>query len=216
MPLSKSRPSPRPTATNSFSDTTDKTGTKLTDENKNAPSQKRHERQKSRALLLPQSQSGATSTATTSTIPAKSPIADRYAQNENDENEAIDDSGAIGASASTGGRFTRPDYLLHDLLTRAKNRVKDRTGRERDKEKEKEKGNGDVSQDFDKSFAGIIPDETPTHNLHLHHNCRSSIHSLISAHSERQWKIRPLPRPANHCRVLGRSSLRSCDCRSGP
>lgn len=151
----------------SFSDTTDKSGAKLTDENKNAPSQKRHERSKSRGLLLPQSQSGATSTATTSIIPTKSPIADGDAQNENDENDPIDGSGAIGASASTGGRFTRPDYLLHGLLTRAKNRVKDRSGRD------KEKGNGDVSQDFDKLFTGIIPDETPTH--HLRHNCKSSI-----------------------------------------
>lgn len=169
MPLSKPRPSPRSTATSSFSDTTDKSGPKLTDENKNAPSQKRHERQKSRGLLLlPQSQSGATSTATTSIIPTKSPIADGDAQNENDDNDPIDGSGAIGASAPTGGRFTRPDYLLHGLLTRAKNRVKDRTGRD------KEKGNGDVSQDFDKLFTGIIPDETPTTH-HLHHNCKSSI-----------------------------------------
>ncbi|KAG4278778.1 hypothetical protein FPRO04_06099 [Fusarium proliferatum] len=137
MPLSKPRPSPRSTATSSFSDTTEKSGAKLTDENKNAPSQKRHERSKSRGLLLPQSQSGATSTATTSIIPTKSPIADGDAQNENDENDPIDGSGAIGASASTGGRFTRPDYLLHGLLTRAKNRVKDRSGRD------KEKGNGD-------------------------------------------------------------------------
>ncbi|PNP76892.1 hypothetical protein FNYG_09782 [Fusarium nygamai] len=183
MPLSKPRPSPRSTATSSFSDTTDKTGPKLTDENKNAPSQKRHERQKSRALLVPQSQSGATSTATTNTIPTKSPMADGDAQNENDENEPVDDSGAIGASASTGGRFTRPDYLLHGLLTRAKNRVKDRTGRERDKEKEK--GNGDVSQDFDKSFTEIIPDETPT--------------------SERQWKIRPLLSPGQASQPLSRA-----------
>lgn len=157
MPLSKPRPSPRPSATSSFSDTTNKSGPKLTAENKDAPSQKRHERQNSRALLLPQS--GATlttTTATTSIIPTKYPIADGDVPNENDENDLIDDSGAIGASASTGGRFTRPDYLLHGLLARARNRVKDRTGRD------KEKGNGDVSQDFDKLFTGIIPDETPT------------------------------------------------------
>ncbi|ENH65468.1 hypothetical protein FOC1_g10006849 [Fusarium oxysporum f. sp. cubense race 1] len=140
MPLSKSRPSPRPSATSSFSDTTNKSGPKLTAENKDAPSQKRHERQKSRALLLPQS--GATLTTTTATasiIPTKSPIADGDVPNENDENDLIDDSGAIGASASTGGRFTRPDYLLHGLLARARNRVKDRTGRD------KEKGNGDTT-----------------------------------------------------------------------
>ncbi|KAF9768405.1 hypothetical protein IL306_014303 [Fusarium sp. DS 682] len=142
MPLSKPRPSPRPSATSIFSDITnksevkkDKSESNLIDENnKNAPAQKRHERQKSRALLLPQS--GATSTtttATTSIIPSGSAIADGEVQNENDENDLVDDSGTIGASTSTGGRFTRPDYLFQGLLARARNRVKDRSGRDKEK-----------------------------------------------------------------------------------
>ncbi|KAF4345968.1 hypothetical protein FBEOM_110 [Fusarium beomiforme] len=160
MPLSKPRPSPRPSATSIFSDITnksedkkDKSESKLPDENKNAPAQKRHERQKSRALVPPQS--GATSTTTTATasiIPARSTIADGEVQNQNDENNLVDDPGPIGTSTSTGGRFTRPDYLFQGLLARARNRVKDRSARD------KEKGNADL-------------------------------------------------RPANHCRVLGRSSL---------
>ncbi|KAM0556888.1 hypothetical protein ACHAPJ_005561 [Fusarium lateritium] len=133
MPLSKLRPSPRPSATSSFSSSSnitnksevkkDKSESKSTEDNKNTPARKRHhERQRSRAQ--PQN-----ATTSTSIIAAKSANNDSEILNENDENDAADESGAIGASASTGGRFARPDYLLQDLLARAKKRVKERGGR---------------------------------------------------------------------------------------
>ncbi|KAM5381933.1 hypothetical protein ACJZ2D_002721 [Fusarium nematophilum] len=128
MPLTKSRPSPRPGANDgSFSVGSDVTSrSKDRDkslsksaENKIAPALRRqHERQGSRAQ--PQ---GATAASSTATDP----------QNEVNaaDADAVDDSGAIGASgsSSTGSRFVRPDYLLQGLLLRAKKRVKDRGGR---------------------------------------------------------------------------------------
>lgn len=124
MPLSKARPSPRPSVTGSFGDSTDKSGERRDkpesglDNNENTQGRKRqHGRQWS---YVPQ--------RTTSVIPFKS---DTEIQNENDENEIAGESGAIDtvASASTGGRFKRPDFLLQGLLARAKNRVRERSGR---------------------------------------------------------------------------------------
>lgn len=126
MPLTKSRPSPRPAASSTFSDAADKSlrrdrKKKQKDrsaENKIAPVH--HERQRSRALQ-PQSAMGVTTTITAAM------------NDDNDgEDSAEDDteeSGAIGASAAGTGRFARPDYLLQGLLARARKRVKERGGR---------------------------------------------------------------------------------------
>jgi hypothetical protein len=100
----------------------------LNDDHENTHRRKRqHGRQWSRA-----------SRRTTGVIPIKS---DAEIQNENDKNETVNELGAVDAvpSASTGGRFKRPDFVLQGLITRAKNRVRDRSGRG-------EKADEDVSQ----------------------------------------------------------------------
>lgn len=103
----------------------------MNDDHENALRRKRqHGRQWSRV-----------SRRNTSVIPNRSGA---EIQNENDENngdETVDESGAVDTvpSASTGGRFKRPDFVLQGLITRAKNRVRDRNGRG-------EKGDEDVSQ----------------------------------------------------------------------
>ncbi|RGP61823.1 hypothetical protein FLONG3_10410 [Fusarium longipes] len=125
MPLSKARPSQRPSAMSSFSDNTNRSGETdersrlgLEDDYENTHVRKQqHGRQWSYA-----------SQKTTNVIPIKP---DAEIQKEDDENENVNEFGAIGAvpSPSTGGRFKRPDFLLQGLLTRAKNRVRDRSGR---------------------------------------------------------------------------------------
>ncbi|KAM0446383.1 hypothetical protein ACHAQK_001305 [Fusarium lateritium] len=137
MPLSKSRPSLRPSAISSFSNTSNKSNGKedkswlqLAEDDKETTTRKRqHEWQRFQA----QPQRGATAARS----PTKSPTDITGFQNRNYENDDVAESSAIGAStspsqsptSSTAGRFTRPDYLLQDLLTRAKKRVKDRRAR---------------------------------------------------------------------------------------
>ena len=141
MPLSKARPPPRPSVTSSFSDIANKSEARKDkfrlksdeDEENTYGRNRQHERQR-----------------TTSVIPGKSDTdtntENQNYQNENqNEDEDEDESGAIDTvaptSASTGGRFMRPDFLIQGLLARAKNRVRERSGRG-------EKGDENVSQDF--------------------------------------------------------------------
>jgi hypothetical protein len=178
MPLSKARPSPRPSATSSFRDNTNRSGETddrprfgLGDDHENIHRKKRqHGRQWSYA-----------SQRTTSVIPIKS---DAETQNKNDENETVDEFGAIDAvpSASTGGRFKRPDFLLQGLLARAKNRVRDRSERG-------EKGDEDVSQGFDTQM--FLPDEALTATMYqfVRHDCTLS---PMGISFERHCDIRPL------------------------
>jgi hypothetical protein len=158
MPLSKSRPSPRPSAISSFSDISNKSDTKegkswlqLAEDDKETTTRRRqHERQRSQAQPQGGTTTARTPTTTTSIIAAKSPTGVAGFQSRNHENDVVAESSAIGASpspspsptSSTAGRFTRPDYLLQDLLTRAKKRVKDRRAR----------GDEDVSQDSNEFF----------------------------------------------------------------
>ncbi|KAG8359908.1 hypothetical protein FVEN_g2554 [Fusarium venenatum] len=125
MPLTKTRPS-RPSATSSFSDanrsgeTDDRPRLGLNDDHENTSRRKRqHGRQWSHA-----------SWRNTSVIPIKYD-AEIQNENQNNDNEAIEEFGTVNTvpSASTGGRFKRPDFVLQGLITRAKNRVRDRNGR---------------------------------------------------------------------------------------
>ncbi|KAG8671470.1 hypothetical protein FPOAC1_004718 [Fusarium poae] len=127
MPLTKTRPSPRPSATGSFSDanisgeTEDRPRLGLNDDHEKTPRRKRqHGRQWSHAA----------SWRSTSVIPIKND-AEIQNENQNDNNETIEEFGAVDTvpSASIGGRFKRPDFVLQGLITRAKNRVRDRNGR---------------------------------------------------------------------------------------
>jgi hypothetical protein len=158
MPLSKSRPSPRPSAISSFSDISNKSDAKkdkswlqLAEDGKETTTRRRqHERQRSQAQPQASTTAARSPTTTTRIIPAESPTDVTRFQSGNYENDVIAESSVIGASpspspsptSSTAGRFTRPDYLLQDLLTRAKKRVRDRKAR----------GDEDVSHDFDKFF----------------------------------------------------------------
>ncbi|KAI8722245.1 hypothetical protein NCS52_00368000 [Fusarium sp. LHS14.1] len=131
MPLTKSRPSPRPTASSTFSDVADKSLSLRRDrkkkqkdrsaENKIAPAH--YEQQRSRALQ-PQNAMGVTTIIT-----AAMNDDDNYNDGEDSAEDDTEDSGAIGASAAGTGRFARPDYLLQGLLARARKRVKERGGR---------------------------------------------------------------------------------------
>jgi hypothetical protein len=160
MPLSKSRPSPGPSAIRSFSGISNKSDAKedrswlqLAEDGKDTTTRKRqHERQRSQAQPQRDATAASTPTTTTRIESAKSPTDVTGFRSRNHENNVVAEPSAIGASplpspvssptSSTAGRFTRPDYLLQDLLTRAKKRVKDRRAR----------GEEDVSQDSDKSF----------------------------------------------------------------
>ncbi|KAF5017401.1 hypothetical protein F66182_10673 [Fusarium sp. NRRL 66182] len=130
MPLSKLRPSPRPSATSSsFSGRSESNKDRLEltsaedNKNANAAPKRQHERQRSRALPR-NATTGATTGATTNIIATKSaPNGTEFG------NDAVDESDAIGASASAGTRLARPDYLIQGLLARAKKRVKERGGR---------------------------------------------------------------------------------------
>lgn len=113
----------------------------LAEDGKDTTTRKRqHERQRSTAARTP--------TTTTRIEPAKSPTDVTGFRSRNHENDVVAESSAIGASpvpsptSSTASRFTRPDYLLQDLITRAKKRVKDRRAR----------GEEDVSQYSDNFF----------------------------------------------------------------
>ncbi|KAI6775779.1 hypothetical protein HG530_002537 [Fusarium avenaceum] len=139
MPLSKSRPSLGPSAIKSSSDINNKSDAKedksrlqLAEDGKDTTTRKRqHERQRSTAVRAP--------ITTTRIEPAKSPTDVTGFRSRSYENDVVAESSAIGASpipspvssptSSTASRFTRPDYLLQDLITRAKKRVKDRRAR---------------------------------------------------------------------------------------
>jgi len=134
---------------------------------------------------------------TTSVIPDKSDTnTENQNQNQNqnqsededeDEDEAVNESGAIDAvaptSASTGGRFIRPDFLIQGLLARAKNRVRERSGRG-------EKGDENVSQDFDTCILlSLTRYSLPVLYQLIRHDCMAL---PMRGASERHCDIRPL------------------------
>ena len=183
MPLSKARPSPRPSVTGSFSDIANKSEARKDkfrlrsdeDEEDTYGRNRQHERQR-----------------TTSVIPGKSDT-DTENQNQNqdeDEDEAVTGSGAIDTvaptSASTGGRFMRPDFLIQGLLARAKNRVRERSGRG-------EKGDENVSQDFATCILLSLTRHSLSAYLLLAVLYRHDYMTLpIKGASERHCDIRPL------------------------
>ena len=181
MPLGKARPSPRPSVTSSFSDIANKSEARKDkfrlksdeDEENTYGRNRQHERQR-----------------TTSVIPGKSDT-DTENQNQNqDEDEAVTGSGAIDTvaptSASTGGRFMRPDFLIQGLLARAKNRVRERSGRG-------EKGDENVSQDFATCILLSLTRHSLSAYLLLAVLYRHDYMTLpIKGASERHCDIRPL------------------------
>lgn len=182
MPLSKARPSPRPSATSSFSDVANKSEVEARkdrlrlksdeDEENTYGRNRQHGRQRA-----------------TSVIPDKFDTnTDNQNQNQSeDEDEAVNESGAMDAvaptSASTGGRFIRPDFLIQGLLARAKNRVRERSGRG-------EKGDENVSHDFDTCILlSLTRHSLPVLYQLIRHDCMTL---PMRGASERHCDIRPL------------------------